>query len=116
MRRAGVEPTTSSARTSPRCLRGGPRRSLYKRQHTLEDKGDLDSEKKSVQKSVQKSREFCFLACQKSHGMPQKKEKGFSMIVEISCYVFFLIRTSCSHVLCIASSHLDHKTRVNQQK
>ena len=29
MRRAGVEPTTSSARTSPRCLRGGPRRSLY---------------------------------------------------------------------------------------
>ena len=89
MRRAGVEPTTSSARTSPRCLRGGPRRSLYKRQHTLEDKGDLDSEKKSVQKSVQKSREFCFLACQKSHGMPQKKEKGFSMIVEISCYVFF---------------------------
>ena len=30
VRRAGVEPTTSSARTSPRCLRGGPRRSsLY---------------------------------------------------------------------------------------
>ena len=29
MRRSGIEPTTSSARTSPRCLRGGPRRSLY---------------------------------------------------------------------------------------
>ena len=89
VRRTGVEPTTSSARTSPRCLRGGPRRSLYKRQHTLEDKGDLDSKyaeksQKSVQKSVQKSREFCFLACQKSHGMPQKKEKKKGVIFDDS--------------------------------
>ena len=29
MRRSGIEPTTFNARTSPRCLRGGPRRSLY---------------------------------------------------------------------------------------
>ena len=79
VRRAGVEPTTSSARTSPRCLRGGPRRSLYKRQHTHEDKGDLDSEKKStqksVQKSVQKSREFLFSCLPKITWYASKKGK-----------------------------------------
>ena len=70
------------------------------------------------QKSVQKSREFCFLACQKSHGMPQKKEKKKGVIFDDSRDLmlrFFLIRTSCSHVLgSIKPSR--SQTRVHQQK